>query len=90
MQLKQSQQLPLATEAAPRAVFLVRELLRKMFFCVLDIPKEGEGEFCIECVADGDEAIDAYNSRRFNIELDSKFFLGLSPGVSQRRFLNLL
>jgi len=50
-------------------VFLVRELLRKMFFCVLDIPKEGEGEFCIECVADGDEAIDAYNSRRYHLIL---------------------
>eukprot|EP00667_Euglena_gracilis_P000142 EG_transcript_142 len=50
-------------------VFLVRELLRKMFGYVLDIPKDEEDRFAIDCVADGDEAIDAYAEKRYQLVL---------------------
>eukprot|EP00668_Euglena_longa_P001146 GGOE01001367.1.p1 GENE.GGOE01001367.1~~GGOE01001367.1.p1 ORF type:complete len:1825 (+),score=558.82 GGOE01001367.1:29-5476(+) len=50
-------------------VFLVRELLRKMFNYVLDVPKDEEDRFGIDCVADGDEAIEAYALKRYQLVL---------------------
>ena len=37
-------------------VFLVRELLKKMFSLVLQIDEKGVQTITIDCVADGDEA----------------------------------
>ena len=45
-------------------VFLVRELMKKMFKCCLAIVPGEEDKFCIDCVTDGDEAIDAYTKKR--------------------------